>query len=1031
MAQYTATINNDQSRTLVRVNNTALYAAGLLTIAITKDENWKPGNGCIGTTEIYKNKEGQIVLRRTYDTIISGGVTQIEQLSTYYVYDDFGDLCFVLPPGTLPDNTTAISSTNLDGYCYQYRYDQRNRLTQKKLPGKGWEFTVYNNINQVVMTQTGNQRNKTPQQWTFAKYDAQGRVIVTGIYSYPSSTLDANVDAPSQTEFLALANIYATQTDAQGSFLPWENTNSTTNTSYDEQSYPRGHAYTFLSINYYDSYTNIPSLPARYDQHTNAAYSKMTSSLPTASKTFVLNSPDALWTVNYYNSLGLPITVYKQHYLGGSSALSVNNNDWLSITYNFNKQPAMAVNTHFVNISGVATTVLTSAMTYTYDQVGRQINAYSVLQDHANTAQPKVLLAQNVYNEIGQLRTKQLNAPSPYTNFLQSVDYRYTPRGWLSSINNAGLNMTDATTNTTTGNADQFGEEISYDYSTTGIAQYNGNISSVKWKTGDFPAGSGVTAQVGQQYDYRYDPLSRLINAVSSSAGVKNGLFNENIAYNRMGDITSLGRYDHGLIDSLTYTDLYYQVQKITNTATTQVCPACFVDGVNLSQEYVYDIDGNMTQDKNKGISNITYNQLNLPQTITRSNGNTIVYIYDASGEKLRKVTTVGSNITTTEYIDGIEYDNGALAFVQTDEGRARLSGTTYTYEYDLKDHLGNTRATIKDNGTGVPQVLQIESYYPFGATIASLEPVIPSPKNHYLYNDKEIQDETSLYDYGARLYDPVIGKWTSVDPLAEISRRYSPYNYVENNPINAIDPDGMACDGCNVNPWINPENGQSDNYYKDWYPNDQPNFQFKFQSKGFGGEDDGANGDDDDSNGPKIVSGGPNDKILLPIDPQTGLPNVTLTDEVVIRAIREPSWNTGNYGWSNKELDDAAKAELKILLLPFGGDVFEGIGLLGEAGEAEEVTEGLQYTRSNLQLGQEMHSSYRLDDVIEGVAEKEFRGIPGIRPDFVDFETNTIYELKPFNPRAMQQGINQLIKYQELFQQTYGGEWNISLDVY
>ena len=131
-----------------------------------------------------------------------------------------------------------------------------------------------------------------------------------------------------------------------------------------------------------------------------------------------------------------------------------------------------------------------------------------------------------------------------------------------------------------------------------------------------------------------------------------------------------------------------------------------------------------------------------------------------------------------------------SLSFIQTEEGKAvPQSNGSYDYTYYLGDNLGDTRITF-DTQTGVAAMQQQDDYYPFGLEINRS---VLSPKNEYLYNKKELQEELGTYDYGARQYDPVIGRWTTIDPLTEISRRWSAYNYGEDNPIRNIDPDGMA----------------------------------------------------------------------------------------------------------------------------------------------------------------------------------------------------------------------------------------------
>jgi RHS repeat-associated protein len=202
---------------------------------------------------------------------------------------------------------------------------------------------------------------------------------------------------------------------------------------------------------------------------------------------------------------------------------------------------------------------------------------------------------------------------------------------------------------------------------------------------------------------------------------------------------------------------------------------------------------------------------LNLPQTVTASTtpAVNITYTYDADGNKLRKV----SSGSPTDYISGIQYkpDAKTIDFIQTEEGRAiNTGGTSYNYEFTLTDHLGNNRVTFDIVNGKVGE----DDYYPFGLNVHRLV----NGTNLYLYNKKELQPEITEYDYGFRFLDPVVVHWNTIDPLAEESRRFSPYNYAENNPIRNIDPDGrstedwLQANGLTQNDLINVYTAPADN---------------------------------------------------------------------------------------------------------------------------------------------------------------------------------------------------------------------------
>jgi len=685
------------------------YDAGKLYVKTTTDEN---GNNTIE----YTDKLGHVVCKKMQ----SGANTY---LSTYYVYNDLNNLTYVIPP--IPSTTTYPTSflesdLLFSNFIYGYHYDGRNRLVEKQVPGKGWEYILYNTIDQAIATQDAVQRSKSPEEWTFTKYDAQGRMIISGVYQY-GSTAGTNYRA-------------ALQAIAAGTTL-WE-TAISTGTGYTTTAWPTSWTGATLSMNYYDSYSTIPGLPASFTAPSGS--SQMTTGLLLASQVNVLGTSNMLWTANYYDDLGRVIQTYKQHYLGGTA--SVYNYDQVTNTYDFTNELLGSTRKHYIKNAGNTAAVLnvTIANSFVYDHMGRKTQTL----ENINNSPVMTLLSQTDYNEIGQAKTKHLHSTNNGQSFLQDISYVYNERGWLQKINDPSVAVSSNKL---------FSEQLNYNLPQYGgTAQYNGNIAEQDYN-------AGISTR--QHVVYSYDQLSRLNSGTSSAGFSETGL-----TYDNMGNLLTLTRAGTGN-GTLTYGYTGNQLTTLTG----------FKSGTN-----VYDLNGNLKTDGTRGAT-IQYNMLNLPQSVTAT-GISISYTYDASGTKLRKV----SNGSSTDYISGIQYkpDAATIDFIQTEEGRAINAGTGYNYEYTLTDHLGNNRVAFDQANGKVTE----DDYYPFGYNVHRQQNSV----NNYLYNKKELQTEINEYDYGARFYDPVIGRWNVVDPLAEKSRRFSPYNYVENNPIRLIDPDGM-----------------------------------------------------------------------------------------------------------------------------------------------------------------------------------------------------------------------------------------------
>lgn len=269
------------------------------------------------------------------------------------------------------------------------------------------------------------------------------------------------------------------------------------------------------------------------------------------------------------------------------------------------------------------------------------------------------------------------------------------------------------------------------------------------------------------------------------------------------------------------------------------------------SVDYEYDDNGNMRKDANKGIESISYNHLNLPITIIFDETHKIEYLYDGTGIKVQKKVTNDALVTITDYSDGFQYTNGLLSFFPHAEGYVNVTRcqsceekyqNLYDYVFNYTDHLGNIRMSwALDKAPNLLKIVEENHYYPFGLKhthynvdhkhfqlltpeeggpipgdipmtkmaqlIGGNSSTTASVTNNYKYNGKEYQDELGLnmYDYGARNYDPALGRWMNIDPLAEKSRRWSPFTYCADNPMRFIDPDGMR--------WIEGQDGKKVTY--------------------------------------------------------------------------------------------------------------------------------------------------------------------------------------------------------------------------
>jgi RHS repeat-associated protein len=697
-------------------------------------------------TKTYTDKKG----RKTFTVNVQNNVAG----STYMIYqfDDKDRLKIAFTPRNSWQEW--FYNPELD---FRYFYDNNDQIIEKRIPDAAPIFMRYNNRDQLVLTQDGKQRSLN--QWLATQYDAFGRPSATGFAT--STTLDATTFNPTLSTTLTTMQYGTTAGVELGKPI--------------------------RTYNYFG--TNLESF-MQYD-----SYGRLSSAY----------SNNAMYTP--------------------AGAISATNfSEKITTTYDLADNVLTKVRIHKPN----STTIRTITETTDYDNALRLKRV-----KHQVDAMAEQIVSQMDYTVKNQLQSKWMGKVGAL-NFLQKVDYAYNSVGFLTGINvpspTLGItrplsvcgpptSVTASATNIDL--ADLFSLELKYENpvaanAPTGLTatpQYGGNISQATWQ---------VLGREKQSYTFKYDHINRLTEAryadISMAGAVAaSDRYSELLTYDARGNIKTLQRYGKnnttcswGVIDNLTY---QYDPYETTYNPSNKLYKV--TDGSDLTRGfktvssgslYSYDVNGNMTADPNKGITNIVYNHLNLPTSITFTGNKTITFLYDAGGNKLRK-TVVDNGVTqyTQDYVGGIEYRNSVLESIFHSEGRITSIGGVMKYEYAMKDHLGNTRLMFSDrNGDGLIQsssatqsteVTQEQHYYAFGMQMEG--PWLNNTSivdNRYQYNGKELNEDFGLNwnDYGARFYDAAIGRWNAVDPMADFYQEFTPYAYVLNNPIRLIDPNGM-----------------------------------------------------------------------------------------------------------------------------------------------------------------------------------------------------------------------------------------------
>ena len=736
---YTVNVSGD-----ARLNAACYIAESQSTLR--KTGNYTTGSLFVTKTTGEENEEVYEFCDKSGHTVLIRKVESGTNYDTYYVWNEFGQLVYILPP-LAADQLTAVTTWSpsndiIRKYGWYYEYDGLQQLQGAQTPGCEMAYMVYDKGGRVVLKQDGVQRSSN--EWSYCVYDNIGRPAEEGICtsSQSVSSLRSTIGSLLLTVSAATSNSgYNTS-----NILPAVLTGRQLRKSifYD--------SYSFRSQAGFD--TRLPAGPLN------------PKGKPSGMILCMEGSDLQLRSVIHYDNKGRETKRISTNHLDGTETEET--------TYTFTGKPSKVVLTH----TAPGKSDVRQEYNYTYDSADRQTKVMHKLNSNTD-----VTLSETAYDEYDRIKTRKLHASK------ESLTYGYNVRNWTTSISGT-----------------RFNENLTYNTGSGGL--YNGNVRTMKWTSGSesvrgytfsYNSLGFLTSAVYGEGDNLGTNSGRF---TESQTYDKQGNI---LTQQRYGKQTS----GYGQVDNLTMIYTGNQLQRVNDAATDPVYPGVFnfTNGSNETTEYTYDANGRMILDKNAGISKVSYTRSGTPLQVQFTYGHQTSFGYDADGSKRQvkhivatenQFVPMGQAVTlpankisstlTTDYCGSVIYENGSVKQILTSEGYITLSGSTPTYHYYLRDHQGNNRVVMDQSGT----VKQTVHYYPFGMTYGEGAITTDQP---YKYNGKELDQVHGLnwYDYEARMYAGY--RFTTPDPLGDQYPDLSPYAYCANNPVRFIDPTGMLLD--------------------------------------------------------------------------------------------------------------------------------------------------------------------------------------------------------------------------------------------